>query len=159
MILYVYTIQHSKGPNDVYQAYFAAAERCQQQIVDIAEEGSLTSRYCLVLEELRAEAVRQTSAAQSTQIGLPMETGNGIVGSSTNIEDMAAEFAMTVPDLVAMGQLNDFHVSPSASLEDLTGWGHFESMVGTYLRTLRLIRVQMLMETLQIASGFNGFHQ
>ncbi|KAL4918444.1 hypothetical protein BDW62DRAFT_200824 [Aspergillus aurantiobrunneus] len=55
VMLYVYTIQHSKEPREVYGSYFTAAERCQQQILNAADTGSLTARYCLVLEELRIE--------------------------------------------------------------------------------------------------------
>ncbi|KAM5376388.1 hypothetical protein ACJZ2D_005442 [Fusarium nematophilum] len=136
VILYVYTIQHSKERDDVYRPYFAAAERCQQQIVDIAEEGTLTSRYCLVLEELRAEAARQTAPAaasheQTKQMHSSIDVRNGDFDSlpSSAEEIAAAGFGLEVPELSGMGQLGDFHVSPSDSLEDLTGWGHFDSMV------------------------------
>ncbi|KAB8242129.1 hypothetical protein BDV35DRAFT_384314 [Aspergillus flavus] len=134
VILYVYTIQHSKEPGDVYGPFFAAAERCQQQIMNIAEEGSLTSRYCLVLEELHAEAVRQItpvqpSVDQQTQTHYAMEMRSGDIENLTsNVGDFATEFAMAAPNLVGLGPLDDFHVSPSASLEDLTGWDQFESM-------------------------------
>ncbi|PLB49339.1 putative transcriptional activator protein acu-15 [Aspergillus steynii IBT 23096] len=135
VILYVYTIQHSKESDDVYRSYFSAAERCQHQIADVAEEGSLTSRYCVVLEELRAEAVRQispveTSEHPSTQVYPTMDTrGRDIDTFATNIGDMSAEFAISSPDVAAMGPLEDLHVSPGDSLEDLTGWGNFDSMV------------------------------
>ncbi|KAE8307280.1 hypothetical protein BDV41DRAFT_582504 [Aspergillus transmontanensis] len=135
VILYVYTIQHSKEPGDVYGAFFAAAERCQQQIMNIAEQRSLTSRYCLVLEELHAEAVRQItpvqpSVDQPTQTHYTMEMRSEDTETLTsNVGDLAAGFAMTAPNLVGLAPLNGFHASPSASLEDLTRWDQFKSMV------------------------------
>lgn len=103
--------------------------------MDIAEEGSLTSRYCLVLEELRAEAVRQMSTVNifdghSLQIQSPLDRRSAdIEALSSNVETIAGGFAMRMPDLVALGQLDDLHVSPSTSLEDWTSWGQFDSMV------------------------------
>ncbi|KAF9884779.1 hypothetical protein FE257_001269 [Aspergillus nanangensis] len=135
VILYVYTIQHSKEPEEVYRPYLAAAERCQQQIMNVAEEGSLTSRYCVVLEELRAEAVRQIAPAEAfeerpAQPSSTMEIRTGNVEPfASNMRDLPGGFSITSPDLAAMGQLNDLHVSPGDSLEDLTGWGQFDSMV------------------------------
>ncbi|KAJ5626345.1 hypothetical protein N7510_002654 [Penicillium lagena] len=135
VILYVYTIQHSKEQEDVYRPYFTAAERCQQQIVNIADEGTLTSRYCLVLEELRAEAARQTAQAQAScqamQIHSSLSAGSGGFDTlAANTEQIAAaRFSMDVADLQAMDSLGDFHFSPSDSLEDLTGWDQFDSMV------------------------------
>lgn len=135
VILYVYTIQHSKEPEEVYRSYLAAAERCQQQIMKVAGEGSLTSRYCVVLEELRAEAVRQIAPAQSleeqpAQPYSTMDTGTAEAESfPSNMGDLQAGFSITSPGLAAMGRLDDLHVSPGDSLGDLTGWGQFDSMV------------------------------
>lgn len=137
VILYVYTIQRSKEQEEVYRPYFTAAERCQQQIVDIADEGTLTSRYCLVLEELRAEAARQTNRAQAfhqaTQTQGQSSIDMGAEDSdplASNAEGMAqSEFNIAPPDLAVMGSFDDLYVSPSGSLEDLTGWDQFDSMV------------------------------
>lgn len=139
MILYVYTIQRSQEQEDVYRSYFTAAERCQQQIVNMAEEGKLTSRYCLVLEELRAEAARQTARAQVFDHTIPIHpslaaASEGYDILSSNPQDMtAAGFNMDIAAIEAMGSMGGFHASPSDSLEDLTGWGQFESMVSMNL--------------------------
>ena len=47
-----------------YQDCLTAANQCQSQIARIAEKGSLPERYCLLLEELRVEALRQTERVQ-----------------------------------------------------------------------------------------------
>ncbi|OJJ02119.1 hypothetical protein ASPVEDRAFT_656164 [Aspergillus versicolor CBS 583.65] len=137
VILYVYTIQHSKEPEEVYRPYLAAAERCQQQIMKVAGEGSLTSRYCVVLEELRAEAVRQIAPAAAAPEERPAQQPYSTMDAraeevepfSSNMGGLPAGFSITSPGLAAMGQLDDLHVSPGDSLGDLTGWGQFDSMV------------------------------
>jgi len=65
-MLYIYVIQNRACPAHVYSAYFAAATRCQSHLSAIAEKGSLSERYCLVLEELRVEATRQTTPAAAS---------------------------------------------------------------------------------------------
>ncbi|KAL4886616.1 fungal-specific transcription factor domain-containing protein [Aspergillus karnatakaensis] len=60
IMLYIYVIQNRAYPADTYKSYFSAASRCQSHLSAIAEKGSLSERYCLVLEELRVEATRQT---------------------------------------------------------------------------------------------------
>ncbi|CRG87099.1 Sugar transporter STL1 [Talaromyces islandicus] len=62
IMLYIYVIQECASPSDVYSSYLSAATRCQAHISAIAEKGSLSERYCLVLEELRVEALRQTKS-------------------------------------------------------------------------------------------------
>ncbi|CEL03687.1 Putative Finger protein [Aspergillus calidoustus] len=134
VILYVYTIQHSNEPNETYTTYFTAAERCQRQIFDTSEPGSLTARYCLVLEELRSEALRQIATVQfpenqPTPIHHSLNTMSAEVeGLSSSTQDIGDGFPNSIPDLEAMGNLGDFHLSPSDSLQDLTSWGQFDSM-------------------------------
>lgn len=106
--------------------------------MDIADEGTLTSRYCLVLEELRAEAARQIARAQVSHQTMPNHSSpdarpGDFNTLAPNTEDLAAAgFNMDVPDLAAMGPLGDLHVTPTDSLEDLTSWGQFDSMVSSH---------------------------
>ncbi|KAL4999146.1 fungal-specific transcription factor domain-containing protein [Aspergillus recurvatus] len=60
IMLYIHVIQSRALPVHMYGMYLSAATRCQSHLSAIAEKGSLSERYCLVLEELRAEAMRQT---------------------------------------------------------------------------------------------------
>ncbi|KAH6670856.1 fungal-specific transcription factor domain-containing protein [Plectosphaerella plurivora] len=120
VILYIYAIQQSSEPPETYMQYLTAAERCQAQITDIAEEGSLTSRYCLVLEELRTEARRQTSRSQR---GLKRQRESDGMDQQTE-GFMPAETG----DIQGFGGI-DFNVSPTASLADMTSWEQFDSMV------------------------------
>ena len=59
-MLYIYVIQKRANSPEVYDKYLSAAVQCQFQISSIAEKGSLLERYCLLLEELRLEAIRKT---------------------------------------------------------------------------------------------------
>lgn len=100
-------------------SYFLAAEKCQKQIANIAEDGSLASRYCLVLEELRIEVKRQTSRKRANQ----SETGNVAVSQP--------EFLSTEQTPGNFGDLGgmEFNVSPSDLMADMTSWEQFDSMV------------------------------
>lgn len=103
--------------------YLLAAERCQAQITDIAEEGSLTSRYCLVLEELRTEARRQTTRA-TTGTKRPRENDD------LDVQHPEGFIPADAADMQGFGGI-DFNVSPSASLADMTSWEQFDSMVSS----------------------------
>jgi hypothetical protein len=52
-----------------------------------------------------------------------------VEGLSSSAQDIGDGFPNSIPDLEAMGNLGDFHLSPSDSLQDLTSWGQFDSMV------------------------------
>lgn len=134
-MLYIYVIQKRASPPEVYTNYFSAAIRCQSHISSIAEKGSLSERYCLVLEELRVEALRQTASLHHqsmtglgvTDGGHSQENGfptlpvpverNPTGAAATNYADLAGDAPM---------DFNDF-LSP-ALCEDM-GWGQFASMV------------------------------
>ncbi|KAL7898522.1 fungal-specific transcription factor domain-containing protein [Trichoderma sp. SZMC 28014] len=135
VILYVYTIQKSNEPEAIYSGYLSAATRCQDQLSNLAEDGSLVARYCLVLEELRLEALRQTrqdrnyaeSPTQKQVASLPNNT-NG-----TDAFETTADGTMGVADLGAgmtdMGGIGDIYVTPTDSLAEMTGWAQFDAMV------------------------------
>ncbi|KAM0329414.1 hypothetical protein ACHAQA_004721 [Verticillium albo-atrum] len=127
VILYVYTIQKSDESDHTYSSYFAAATRCQNQLANIAEPGSLVARYCLILEELRTEAIRQIDKTTGLANGAPDVNAN-------NDAFAAGQNALLGSDLgVADGNVFggfDFNVSPSDSLAEMTSWGQFDSMVG-----------------------------
>lgn len=101
--------------------YFLAAEKCHKQIASNAEDGSLTSRYGLVLEELRIEARRQTGRRRANQ-----EDAGGAAPSQ-------AEYFSPGQTGSGFGELGglDFNVSPSDTLADMTSWEQFDSMVGS----------------------------
>lgn len=123
--------------------YLEAAEKCQQQISGIAEPGSLTSRYCLVLEELRLEAMRRAHDNQGPgSIFAEQGINNDVMyseGPQASRDQQASGFGNgTVPNIplevAPMGDLGDFQVSPSDSIADLTSWAHFDSMVSDHIR-------------------------
>ncbi|KAK7397898.1 hypothetical protein QQX98_012733 [Neonectria punicea] len=135
VILYVYTIQQSNEAEETYRPYFVAAERCQNQMASIAEPGSLTSSYCLVLEELRTEVSRQTENPDKSR-SQPVKNGSVLgtmvseadAGLSLTGDPQLPTVTLEVPEFGTTEEL-DFNVSPSDSLADLTSWGQFDSMV------------------------------
>lgn len=138
IMLYIYAIQERASPSEVYSGYLSAATRCQSHISAIAEKGSLSERYCLILEELRVEALRQTKSihpstaalgcvdGQSQEnwlqtMGVPMDE-NRENRSTTNYTDLMEE------------PLIDFNSNiPAFSFSDYSGWGQFTSMVSSGL--------------------------
>ncbi|KAL6236839.1 hypothetical protein BDW75DRAFT_238923 [Aspergillus navahoensis] len=66
IMLYIHVIQSRALPVHMYNMYLSAATRCQSHLSAIAEKGSLSERYCLVLEELRVEAMQQTGQPSGT---------------------------------------------------------------------------------------------
>lgn len=128
MVLYVYAIQQSSSTTATYQVYLDAATKCQTQIAGFAGTESLAHRYCLVLEELRLEAVRHSverGDASYARATFPaagagddaLLNGNGDFDQFPMMDDGA-------------GVLNP---SPSISLADMTSWGNFDSMVSLHV--------------------------
>lgn len=98
----------------------------------IAEEHSLARRYCLVLDELRKEAIRHSEQTLDDQT---IVAGDGI--QSQQFENLGPEEAV-LGETVGLGQhqltsdvndMNGFDASPGSSLYDMSGWGTFDSMV------------------------------
>ncbi|ORY67569.1 fungal-specific transcription factor domain-containing protein [Pseudomassariella vexata] len=128
IILYVYTIQQRNSPPETYSRYLSAASRCQAQIANVAKNESLTQRYCVVLEELRLEALRQTKRVQ-----LPAMTGPQDVASRTIMPGSSH-----LPSVKMQNTSNDATMSDFSGmgLGDFTDWGHFASMVSSGLGNL-----------------------
>ena len=142
VVLYVYTIQQRSHPVATYQIYLDAATRCQRQVSKIADKDSLAERYCLVLEELRSEAVRQTHNVQAIPASAPAKTqqtqsagmvqnhaaksGQGRLQDGAGFLQSLNFFNMGDP-----GGMVELNGSPSSSLADIPSWGHFDSMVSS----------------------------
>ncbi|KAF4975536.1 hypothetical protein FZEAL_7682 [Fusarium zealandicum] len=118
IVLFIYVIQKRESPPEVYSSYLAAATQCQSHISAMAEKGSLSERYCLVLEELRVEALRQTGTA-AMSVDISPSTG-------VNYTDLLGEPAM------------DFNGMPDSAFSEPSGWGQFASMVSSGLGNLDL---------------------
>ncbi|UPL00367.1 hypothetical protein LCI18_011301 [Fusarium solani-melongenae] len=138
MVLYIYVIQKWSSPFEEYSSYFAAATRCQSHMSSIAEKGSLFERYCLVLEELRTEALRHINRMNPS--------ANGLEAIDTQLQDIGFQnvgLAMdgspsnetTYTDLIGQGAM-DFSALQGSTLTDFSGWNQFASMVSSGLGNL-----------------------
>lgn len=160
VVLYVYTIQQRASPVETYSDYFAAATRCQNQVAKIAEKGSLTQRYCLVLEELRLEALRQTKRSQAAGSFGPQlitlghtggQDGSGRLDPALQTDrtlDLSLGYSGIIPDDGV-----DWNASPSSSLAEMTSWGQFDSMVSLRGRGHYLCALDCLHHCLGTAEG------
>lgn len=119
-MLYIYVIEQRDAPPDVYSSYLSAAIQCQSHISSAAEKGSLLERYGLVLDELRIEAVRHTSAATS----IATDDSPNVVSGYTD---------------VLGGEMIDFNGMPSSAFTSASGWGQFASMVSSGLGNLDFV--------------------
>lgn len=99
----------------------------------MAEKGSLPERYCLVLEELRVEALRQARLMHPTMTGLDGQSqGNGFQGPGDIPMDNTPSTSTSQMDLLGETAL-DFNGMPSSAFNGGSGWGQFASMVSSGL--------------------------
>ncbi len=115
------------------KSYLDAATRCQSQIYDISDPDSLSSRYCVVLEELKLEAIKRCTLMVSS----PVIDEQTSTTDLTSTEDHAAATrslddhgtsTLSIPDFGNEAAVN-FDVSPQSSVADMASWIDFESMV------------------------------
>ncbi|KAL4806730.1 fungal-specific transcription factor domain-containing protein [Aspergillus unguis] len=151
IMLYIHVIQSRAAPSGQYRTYLAAATRCQSHLSAIAEKGSLSERYWLVLEELRAEATRQMSCTiavsdsqhtrnvdqdtrQTHAYHLPPAvlhpsseySPHTITTNYTDpMEDMGLEYTDSLGLETGLGL--GLEMGPSGA--EYPGWGQFTSMV------------------------------
>ncbi|KAJ5621141.1 hypothetical protein N7510_005125 [Penicillium lagena] len=136
IMLYIYVIQERASPSEIYSRYFSAATRCQSHISSIAEKGSLSERYYLVLEELRIEALRQTKSIRpSTGIldGMDSQSQSNWLQPEVVPTDENRPTPAYYTDLME-GPMIDFNSNvPGFSFSDCLGWDQFTSMVSSGL--------------------------
>lgn len=149
-MLYVYTIQQRTAPAETWQTYFNAASRCQTQLASLAvNESTLAARYCLVLEELRTEALRQTERIHHPSVAhhdggslsrVPAVPGNDDIQGQHEQNHLAG---LNFADVGHGDEFVGFDASPSSSLADMTSWGQFDSMV-SFSPKLFALSIRML---------------
>lgn len=141
-MLYIYVIQKRASPPETYSSYFEAAARCQSRISGMAEKGSLSERYCLVLEELRIEALRQSKRLNQTMAtldGTEYSThGDFSMATSSLPMDSTIDIANNYEELLGDAAAMGFNNVPGSTVSDSSDWGHFASMVSSGLGNLDL---------------------
>ncbi|KAI1273461.1 transcriptional regulatory protein GAL4 [Xylaria sp. FL0933] len=133
IMLYIYVIHKRATPPEVYDDCFSAASRCQSHLSAIAEKGSLSERYCLVLEELRVEVLRQTRRDYQ-----PASSSEGLNDHSTpgNSQTTSTPLEQSLHNAASFSSLTidtpiDFNGMPSSAFSDSSGWDQFASMVSS----------------------------
>ncbi|KAI0811337.1 transcriptional regulatory protein GAL4 [Xylaria sp. FL0064] len=133
IVLYIYVIHKRASPPEVYDDCFSAASRCQFHLSAIAEKGSLSERYCLVLEELRVEVLRQTrqdDQPASSPEGLSHHLTPGNFQTTSSPLEQSLYSVASFPSLPINTPI-DFNGMPSSAFSDSSGWGQFASMVSS----------------------------
>jgi hypothetical protein len=137
-VLYIYVIQKRTCSPEVYKEYLSAATQCQSQISSIAEKGSLLERYCLLLEELRLEAIRKTD--RHRHVTMDPSVSAVAAGSSSSLT-MANVFSeQHVDEGFAGNPFQDANTNLNAAMpdqmSDFSDWDQFASMVSSGLGNL-----------------------
>ncbi|KAI1114055.1 transcriptional regulatory protein GAL4 [Nemania sp. NC0429] len=138
IMLYIYVILKRASPPDAYSNYFSAASRCQSHLFTIAEKGSLSERYCLVLEELRVEVLRQTRHAHQPASA---PEGLGHHSPADNLQTTSIPLEQSPYSVISFPGLPvdtpiDFNGMPNSAFSDYSGWGQFASLVSSGMGNL-----------------------
>jgi hypothetical protein len=131
VVLYIYRIQQHLITPGKCEGYFAAGQNCQRQLESVSETDCLARRYCLVLEELRLEARRQTKCtALDTGSGIPFNGSLDVATPAAYPNEHEAQYyaagSMPTPESVVF---NPSFLPDSDIMADLTSWGQFDSLV------------------------------
>jgi hypothetical protein len=145
VILYIYRIQQGLGVNlgEDREGYFEKGVRCQRQLESVVGEDCLAQRYCLVLEELRVEAVRQSGRLSNTgayDTATPAGTDKATI--QPGVIALPAQADDTSPSSLLYNGDNNMLPTPDSSVafnpsftsseldwSDLASWGQFEGLV------------------------------
>lgn len=153
VVLYIYRIQQGELEPGKCEGYYKAGLRTQRILASISGEDSLSKRYCLVLEELRIEAVkvrgRGVEEGEGTQVGrgdvavLGERENSGVVGVVGGTDGVGGdgregrEFGETYYVGEGVGEFptpesgvfGGGFVQTSSVMADFTSWGQFDSLV------------------------------
>ena len=137
VVLYIYRIQQGLGVNlgEDKEGYFESGVKCHRQLESVVGEDCLARRYCLVLEELRTEAVRQS--------GRLSHPATEVANTPVNVE-LQTTALLPPPETAGLSELRfgngNIPPTPDSSVafnpammeldwSDLASWGQFEGLV------------------------------
>lgn len=147
VVLYIYRIQQHLSTPGKCEGYFAAGQKCQRQLESVSETDCLARRYCLVLEELRVEAVRQTgtlSTPSANLLPVSLDTPTGETGIQDTLmptptpqtdtatpSGLSSAFYNTSnnPPTPESAAFTSNYLPSSSIMADLTSWDQFDSLV------------------------------
>lgn len=134
--------------------YFEAAVRCHSQISSSAKNESLAQRYSVVLEELRIEALtdrqeqRRNYGPQLNQPSVSSHQNRIIIPSGIR--------GLVNGSIATAGSVDGadggyVESSPSVTMDPLTSWGEFDSLVSQYMKLNWEILISV-----QVTGGVGG---
>jgi hypothetical protein len=157
VVLYIHRIQQGLGVKTKVECegYFEAGVKCQKQLETVSDTDCLAHRYCVVLEELRTEAVRQSgrlstpvpadnaSFQDESILALPMSAPNpDNVASASNLAPLLygnanntnIDISSTADSAAAFNNGDNTTANSTFSFDlldwsDFASWGQFEGLV------------------------------
>ncbi|EMD63810.1 hypothetical protein COCSADRAFT_161189 [Bipolaris sorokiniana ND90Pr] len=143
VVLYIHRIQQGLGVKNNVQSegYYEKGVACQKQLETVRDTDCLARRYCLVLEELRVEAERQSTRLLSPVEAAGAQGTDEVPSSSTNLDTERPTLLpqpMPQPDAANQSSipgLQDTLYNPPVfgpdlfDWSDLASWGQFEGLV------------------------------
>lgn len=157
VVLYIHKLRQHIVTPDKCEDYFVAGQKCQRQLESVSESDCLARRYCLVLEELRLEAIRQTKGPNNratttvtTELAFPQEMGTdgtdkALASASLGVGQSdftpqpdaspsgtqlyGAATTTNIPPTPESAVFNSNFLPNSNIMADLTSWGQFDSLV------------------------------
>lgn len=132
IVLYLHVIRTGASSPRSYAEYLSAATRCQSHISAMAEKGSLSERYCLVLEELRLETLRQAKLINPSLTDLG-GTESDLTGNGTHLSMATGGTPTTNGSQIDLSgeTIIDFNGILNTEFSASSGWGQFVSMVSS----------------------------
>ena len=137
-MLYIYVIQKRANSPEVYNKYLSAAVQCQSQISSIAEKGSLLERYCLLLEELRLEAIRKTDRHRTLSVDPSVSAAAAGPSSTSTTANVFSEQYVggDLPGNPFQGANISLNAAMPDQMSGFSDWDQFASMVSSGLGNL-----------------------
>jgi hypothetical protein len=146
VVLYIYRIQQHLITPGKCEGYFDAGQRCQRQLESVSETDCLARRYCLVLEELRVEALRHRSKLSTASVpAVTVQpdvkfTGDGVQDTLVLNDALQTDCVnpelnpnfydtTNIPPTPESAMFNMDLLSSNNNMADLTSWGQFDSLV------------------------------
>lgn len=113
VVLYIHRIQQGLGvKNNVeIEDYFDKGVNCQRQLETVRDTDCLARRYCLVLEELRVEAERQSGRLLKDLEAAAGGTGTNAaaVGNSSTVSEEVCRLSLLGCGIDAASSLHLYH--------------------------------------------------
>ena len=145
VVLYIHRIQQGLGvKNNVeIEGYFEKGVNCQRQLETVRDTDCLARRYCLVLEELRVEAERQ-SGRLLKDLEAAAGTGTNGVGNLGTASEEVCRISLLIREIHAVFlQYLLPHSLPQQRLSTATSVKHYSLRPHRHSNRHSILKIQL----------------